>query len=201
MARITSAVFLVTVVHGVLASKYSFPEDFLFGAGTSAYQVEGAWNESGKGESIWDRLAHQHPEWMPSGNGDVAADSYHRHKEDVQALVNISAQVYRFSISWPRIMPTGDITSPNQAGIDYYNNVINEMLDNDIQPMVTMYHWDLPQYLQDLGGWANPILVDYFEDYARVLYTEFGDRVRQYKSFDCFSIIGFITPQQNKDGD
>nr|CAD7448184.1 unnamed protein product [Timema bartmani] len=232
MARIIAAVFLVTVVHGVLASNYSFPEDFLFGAATAAYQVEGAWNESGKifqpklghsckgqkletyqvevmkvvrysnqhqvilvrvrnwkhirckGESIWDRLAHQHPEWMPSGNGDVADDSYHKYKEDVQALVNISARVYRFSISWPRIMPTGDITSLNQAGIDHYNNVINELLANDIQPLVTIYHWDLPQYLQDLGGWVNPILVDYFEDYARVLYTEFGDRVKWWLTFN-----------------
>nr|CAD7570538.1 unnamed protein product [Timema californicum] len=184
MARIAAAVFLVTVVHGVLASNYSFPEDFLFGAATAAYQVEGAWNESGKGESIWDRLAHQHPEWMTSGNGDVADDSYHKYKEDVQALVNISAKVYRFSISWPRIMPTGDITSLNQAGIDHYNNVINELLDNDIQPLVTMYHWDLPQHLQDLGGWVNPILVEYFEDYARVLFTEFGDRVKWWLTFN-----------------
>nr|CAD7395594.1 unnamed protein product [Timema cristinae] len=191
MARITAAVFLVTVVHGVLANNYSFPEDFLFGAATAAYQVEGAWNESGKifqptpghsckgqqlktyqvkvmkdmryfnrhlsflsgsatenisgkGENIWDRLTHTHPELITEGeNGDVATDYYHKYKEDAQSLVNIRVRESRqltitiqkpkftvFSSSWSRIMPTGDITSLNQAGIDYYNNVINELLDN-----------------------------------------------------------------------
>nr|CAD7195861.1 unnamed protein product [Timema douglasi] len=174
MARIAAAVFLVTVVHGVLASNYSFPEDFLLGSATAAYQMEVAWNESGKGENIWDHLTHTHLEWIIEGeNSDVADDSYHKYKEGVQAFVNISAGIDYYNNVINELL---DNDIQPLAGIDYYNNVINELWSNDIQPLVTMYHWDLPQHLQDLGGWVNPILVEYYEDYARVLFTEFGDR-------------------------
>ncbi|XP_063232318.1 myrosinase 1-like isoform X2 [Bacillus rossius redtenbacheri] len=159
------------------ARNLSFPQGFMFGAGTAAYQVEGAWNTSGKGESIWDRLTHARLSSDPSAEtADVAADSYHRYREDVLAAKNLGLDFYRFSISWPRILPKGDLSFVNPDGINYYNNLINELKRNNIEPLVTMYHWDLPQHLQDLGGLASDIIIDYFEDYARLLFTHFGDR-------------------------
>ncbi|XP_068082738.1 myrosinase 1-like [Anabrus simplex] len=167
------------------SSNNQFPDGFLFGAASGAYQVEGGWNEDCKGESIWDHMLHAHPDFVvEEQNGDVAADSYHLYKEDVSLLKDLEADFYRFSISWPRIMPTGEANNINQPGIDYYNKLINLLVDNGIQPMITIYHWDLPQWLQDLGGWTNPIIVDYYENYARVLYENFGDRVKWWLTFN-----------------
>ena len=133
------------------------------------YQVEGAWNEDGKGPSIWDVFtADPNSGNVINGeNGQVACDSYHKYKEDVQLLKNMSANSYRFSIAWTRILPkgTGEI---NQLGIDYYNNLINELIANEITPAVTLYHWDLPQALQEQGGWLNPESAYWFENYARI---------------------------------
>ncbi|XP_046986809.1 myrosinase 1-like [Schistocerca americana] len=163
----------------------SFPEDFLFGAATASYQVEGAWDKDGKGENIWDRITHEKPNVIQDGsNGDVACDSYHRYKEDIKALKELGAKMYRFSISWSRILPNGTITSINQKGIDYYRKLIAELLENDIQPMVTMYHWDLPTPLQDIGGWTNPAIIEYFVDYARILLTHLGDKVKWWLTFN-----------------
>lgn len=166
----------VTVVAN---NTFIFPQNFSFAAASSSYQVEGGWNEGGKGLSIWDTETHKHPELISDrSNGDVATDSYHKYNEDIKLLKELGVQFYRFSISWPRILPNGRVTLLNQAGIDYYNNIINGLLAHGIQPMVTMYHWDLPQELQDLGGWANIYMVECFEDYTRLLYKLFGDRVR-----------------------
>lgn len=152
-----------------------FPEDFLWGASTSAYQVEGAWDEDGKGPSVIDMGKH------PEGTSDfkVASDHYHRYKEDIALFAEMGLKAYRFSIAWTRIYPkgTGEI---NEKGIAFYNDLINELLSHNIEPIVTMYHFDLPYALQEKGGWSNRETIDAYENYAKTLFKYFGDRVKYW---------------------
>ena len=153
-----------------------FPSDFLWGASTSAYQVEGAWNEGGKGPSVIDARTH-----YPEGTTDftVASDHYHRYREDVALFAKLGFKTYRFSIAWTRIIPDGD-GEINQEGIEFYHNLINEILKHNIVPIVTMYHFDLPQALQQQGGWYNRKTVDAFIRYANVLFEEYGEKVNYW---------------------
>ncbi|KAI9079405.1 hypothetical protein K1719_038704 [Acacia pycnantha] len=164
-------------------NRSSFPAGFIFGTASSAYQYEGAANEDGKGPSIWDTFTHKFPGKIKGGsNGDVADDSYHRYKEDVKIMKDMNMDAYRFSISWSRILPKGKVGGGiNQEGIKYYNNLIDELLANGLKPFVTIFHWDVPQALEDVyGGFLSPHIVEDFRDYAELCFKEFGDRVKNW---------------------
>src|SRR6516165_5080103 len=153
---------------GVPPTPYQFPKDFLWGSATAAYQVEGAWKADGKGVSIWDTYAHTVGKIKGAATGDVACDSYYRYKEDVGLMKQLNLKSCRFSISWPRIQANG--TGPaNSKGLDYYKRVLDELQRANIRPVATMYHWDLPQALEDKGGWPNRDTAGYFADYANIL--------------------------------
>jgi beta-glucosidase len=164
-------------------SQLSFPKDFLWGAATAAYQVEGAWNEDNKGPSIWDTFCHTAGKTFLGQTGDVATDHYHRWKEDVDLMKTLGLQAYRFSISWPRILPAGK-GAVNQAGIDFYSRLVDYLLEKGITPLVTLYHWDLPQALQDEGGWTNRDTASYFSDYSRIMADKLSDRVTYWTTFN-----------------
>lgn len=158
-----------------------FPKNFKFGTATSSYQIEGAWNVDGKGPNIWDHFIHNNSNVIDDGlNADDAALSYYYYKEDIKALKELNTEFYRFSISWSRILPNGSLTSYNQLGVDYYHKVIDEVLANGIEPIVTIYHWELPQTLEEIGGWRSPLIVEYFADYARLLFREYGDKIQKW---------------------
>ncbi|XP_050504819.1 myrosinase 1-like isoform X1 [Diabrotica virgifera virgifera] len=184
-------VLILTVsFSNILAEDYvinnkRFPADFMFGVATSAYQVEGGWNEDGKGVNIWDYFTHRNSSVIrDKNNGDIACDSYHRIKEDIAILKDLGVSHYRFSISWPRILPNGFRDEVNQKGIDYYKNLIKELKDNNIEPLVTLYHWDLPQFLQDLGGFFSSSLEVWFAEYARICFEAFGKDVKYWVTFN-----------------
>ena len=153
-----------------------FPKDFIWGAATSAYQIEGAWNADGRGLSIWDTFSHQPGKTYQGHHGDAAAGHYERWAEDVQLMSDLNLKAYRFSISWPRILPLG-AGAVNPAGLDFYDRLVDFLLARDIQPFVTLFHWDLPQALQDLGGWASRDTAVRFADYTQVIADRLGDRV------------------------
>ncbi|KAK2637125.1 hypothetical protein Ddye_031917 [Dipteronia dyeriana] len=192
---ITALLLLVDDTHYVIASnaddpqvpstfnRSSFPEHFIFGSASASYQYEGAANEDGRGPSIWDTFSHNFQDRIAEGsNGDVALDFYHRYEEDVQIMKNMNMDAFRFSISWSRILPRGKlIGGVNNKGIDFYNNLINRLLSNGLLPFVTIFHWDLPQALDDeYGGFLSPRVVDDFRDFAELCFKEFGDRVKYW---------------------
>ncbi len=169
----------------------SFPSDFIWGAATAAYQIEGAWNEDGKDESIWDRFSHT-PGKIENGDvGDVACDHYHRYLEDIALMRQLGLKAYRFSIAWPRVIPAGR-GAVNSAGLDFYDRLVDALLEAKIQPFVTLYHWDLPQALQDLGGWPQRELCGYFADYAALMVKRLGDRVCQWVTFNEPWVAAFV---------
>uniref|UniRef100_A0A673M2R3 beta-glucosidase n=1 Tax=Sinocyclocheilus rhinocerous TaxID=307959 RepID=A0A673M2R3_9TELE len=162
----------------------TFPEGFHWGVSSSAYQVEGGWNADGKGPSVWDTFT-QKPGNIPNNdNGDVACDSYNKIDEDLHMLRALKVKTYRFSLSWSRIFPNGYKSSLNQKGVDYYNRLIDGLIANNIAPMVTLYHWDLPQALQDINGWENPEIINIFSEYCDFCYATFGDRVKFWNTFN-----------------
>ena len=175
--------------------KVTFPEDFDWGCATAAYQIEGAWDQDGKGESIWDRFSHIPDKIRDGGTGDEACDHYNRYKDDVTLMKELGLKSYRFSISWPRCYPDGT-SKLNRQGIDFYERLIDTLLEADIAPFPTLYHWDLPQALQDKGGWANRDMAKRFEEYALNVLDHLGDRVKRWLLFNepwVFTIFGYMT--------
>ena len=160
-----------------------FPDGFLWGAATSSYQIEGAWNEDGKGESVWDVVSHSTKIVQNGDTGDIACDHYHRYKEDIQLMKEIGLKAYRFSVSWPRIFPSGK-GKINSKGVEFYDNLINELLENEIEPIITLYHWDLPSSLQAIGGWENRDIINAYVEYASFMFDHFGDRVKKWITFN-----------------
>ena len=163
-----------------------FPKGFFWGVATASYQVEGAWNEDGKGPSIWDTFAHTPGKIKNGDTGDVAIDHYHRYKEDVKVMKDLGANAYRFSIAWPRIFPDGT-GQPNQKGLDFYNRLVDELKAAGIEPFATLYHWDLPQALQDkYDGWQSAETAKAFAEYGGFMAKHLSDRIRC-----CFTINEF----------
>jgi len=157
----------------------SLRKDFIWGSATASYQIEGAWNEDGKSPNVWDEFTHQPEKIADKSTGDTACDHYHLYKEDVKLMSELGMKAYRFSLSWSRILPEGT-GKVNPKGIQFYNNLINELLKYNITPFITLYHWDLPYALQLKGGWLNPEISDWFGEYAKVIAENFGDRVKNF---------------------
>ncbi len=164
-------------------NKIQFPEKFLWGTATAAFQIEGAPEEDGKGQSIWDVFSHRRGKIYRNQKADVACDHYHRYREDLSLMAELGYQAYRFSVSWPRIFPEGTGTV-NRKGIDFYDRLVDELLNKGIAPFLTVYHWDLPQALEEKGGWYPRETADHFGEYSRVLATRFGDRVKHWITFN-----------------
>lgn len=173
-----------------MSKKITFAEDFLWGAATAAYQIEGAWDQDGKGESIWDRFSHTPGRIENGDTGDVACDHYHRWTEDIAIMNELGLRAYRFSVSWPRILPTGR-GRVNQAGLDFYSRLVDGLLAAGIIPFLTAYHWDLPQKLQDEGGWAARLTAEAFVEYVDVLSRHLGDRVTHWITHNEPSVVAY----------
>ncbi len=160
-----------------------FPKDFLWGCATAAYQIEGSPLADGAGPSIWHRFVHTPGRVNNGDTGDVACDHYHRFKEDVALMKRLGMQAYRFSLSWSRILPEG-VDRVNQAGLDFYSRLVDELLKNEIEPLITLFHWDLPAALDDAGGWLNRESATWFANYARVAFAALDGRVKKWTTLN-----------------
>ena len=156
-----------------------FPPDFVWGAATASYQIEGAAHEDGRGESVWDRFCATPGKVRGGDSGEVACDFYHRYRDDVRLMKELGLDAFRFSIAWPRVLPTGR-GAVNEAGLDFYDRLVDELLANEIEPFVTLFHWDTPQALEDAGGWPVRTTAEAFAEYAQVVVGRLGDRVRRW---------------------
>ncbi|XP_075465616.1 lactase/phlorizin hydrolase-like isoform X1 [Ascaphus truei] len=161
-----------------------FPNNFVWGVASASYQIEGAWRADGKGLSIWDQYSHSPSRIENDDNGDIACDSYNRVEEDVALIKNLKVTHYRFSVSWPRVLPDGTVNFVNEVGLNYYVRLIDALLAANITPQVTIYHWDLPQALQNIGGWENKTIVQRFKEYADFLFKRLGDKVKFWITFN-----------------
>jgi len=174
--------------------RLEFPKDFLWGTSTASYQVEGGSREGGRGESIWDTFARKPGAVYAGENGDVACDQYHRYKEDIALMAELGFTSYRFSIAWPRILPEGR-GKLNPEGVAYYRKLCEELHKYNIHTCVTLYHWDLPQKLEDEGGWTNRSIVSAFEEYVKICYKELGDLVDMWITINeplCVAHLGYL---------
>jgi beta-glucosidase len=171
-----------------------FPEGFLWGSATAAYQIEGAVREDGRGESIWDRFSHTPGKIEDDATGDIADDHYHRWRDDVELMAGLGLQAYRFSIAWPRVVPAGS-GAVNQPGIDFYSKLVDTLLERGIEPVPTLYHWDLPQPLEEAnGGWQDRDTAERFGEYASVVFDALGDRVKRWITLNepfCSAFLGY----------
>ncbi|MEU4712665.1 GH1 family beta-glucosidase [Micromonospora purpureochromogenes] len=174
-------------------SELRFPEGFVWGAATAAYQIEGAVHDDGRGPSIWDTFSRTPGKVFQGHTGDVACDHYHRYADDVALMAELGLGAYRFSVAWPRIQPDG--TGPvNPRGLDFYDRLTDALLDRGVDPIVTLYHWDLPQALQDRGGWTNRDTAEHLADYAVAVHNRLGDRVRTWTTLNepwCSAYLGY----------
>ena len=172
-------------------NKIIFPKDFVWGGATASYQVEGAWNEDGKSENIWDRFSHTPGNVLNNDSGDIACNHYHLWQNDINLMKSLNLKAYRFSTSWARILPDGTGRA-NQAGIDFYNKLVDGLLEAGIEPYLTLYHWDLPQVLQDKGGWPQRMIVDAFCEYTNVVSKALGDRVKNWITINEPWVIAYL---------
>ncbi|MER5297402.1 family 1 glycosylhydrolase, partial [Streptomyces pharetrae] len=171
----------------------TFPRDFLWGTATAAYQIEGAAGEDGRTPSIWDTYARTPGRVRNGDTGDIATDHYHRWREDVALMAELGVGAYRFSLAWPRIQPTGRGPAV-QKGLDFYRRLVDDLLDKGIQPVATLYHWDLPQDLEDAGGWPERVTAERFAEYAALAAEALGDRVRTWTTLNepwCSAFLGY----------
>ena len=178
-------------------TSYTFPEGFVWGSATASYQVEGAVAEDGRGESIWDRFSHTPGRVAGGDTGDVACDHYHRWRDDVALMRSLNLGAYRFSIAWPRVIPDGD-GNVNPAGLDFYDRLVDGLLDAGIRPYPTLYHWDLPQALEDRGGWRSRKTVDAFARYVEVVVDRLGDRVTDWWTINEPWVIAVVGHEEGR---
>jgi beta-glucosidase len=178
---------------GSMSGQIAFPKDFLWGSATASYQVEGAWNIDGRGESIWDRYSHTPGNVKGGWTGDVACDNYHRYPEDIALMKQMNLRSYRYSIAWPRIQPSGS-GAANQKGVDFYKRLTDAVLGAGMRPLVTLFHWDLPQTLEEQGGWPRRDTAARFADYVEIVIKALGDRINTWAIFNepwVFTYVGY----------